>query len=136
MPSSLEYIRNGKLRALAVTTATRSPALPDIPTIGEFLPGYESSTWHDVGLPKNTPTEIIDKLNKEINASLADPASGTRLAELGTTVIGGAGRVEKLIAEGTEKWARVTKFVGLDPSIGARQRLLQYTCRVICSISR
>jgi tripartite-type tricarboxylate transporter receptor subunit TctC len=104
------------LRALAVTTATRSPALPDIPTIGEFLPGYESSTWHGVGLPKNTPTEIIDKLNKEINASLADPASRTRLAELGTTVIGGSpAELEKLIAEETEKWARVIKFAGIKP---------------------
>jgi len=103
MPSSLEYIRTGKLRALVVTTATRSPALPDIPTIGEFLPGYESNTWHSVGLPKNTPTEIIDKLNKEINASLADPASRTRFAELGTTVIGVAGRVGEAHRRGNRK---------------------------------
>jgi tripartite-type tricarboxylate transporter receptor subunit TctC len=108
MPSSLEYIRTGKLRALAVTTATRSPALPDIPTIGEFLPGYEASTWHGIGTPKNTPAEIIDKLNKEINAILADPAARTRLVEVDATVIGGSpADLEKLIAEETEKWARV-----------------------------
>jgi len=90
-------IRTGKLRALAVTTATRSPALPDIPTIGEFLPGYESSTWHGIGAPKNTPAEIIDKLNKEINAFLADPAARTRLAEVDATVIGGSpAELEKL----------------------------------------
>ena len=75
MPASIEYIRAGKLRALAVTTATRSEALPDIPTVGEFVPGYEASSWFGVGAPKNTPAEIIDKLNKEINAGLADPRS-------------------------------------------------------------
>ena len=94
-------IRTGKLRALAVTTATRSPALPDIPTIGEFLPGYESSTWHGIGAPKNTPAEIIDKLNKEINAFLADPAARTRLAEVDATVIGGSpAELEKLPRNG------------------------------------
>ena len=73
MPSSIEHIRAGKLRALAVTTATRSEALPDIPTVGEFVPGYEASAWYGIGAPKNTPAEIVDKLNKEINAALADP---------------------------------------------------------------
>ena len=83
MPSSIGYIRAGKLRALAVTTATRSEALPDIPTVGEFVPGYEASVWHGIGAPKNTPTAIIDKLNKEINAGLADPKMKARLADLG-----------------------------------------------------
>ena len=85
MPASIEYIRAGKLRALAVTTATRSEALPDIPTVGEFVPGYEASGWYGVGAPKNTPAEIIDKLNKEINAGLADPKMKARLADLGGT---------------------------------------------------
>ena len=83
MPSSIEHIRAGKLRALAVTTATRSEALPDIPTVGDFVPGYEASAWFGVGAPKNTPAEIVDKLNKEINAGLADPKMKARLAELG-----------------------------------------------------
>ena len=81
--SSIEYIRAGKLRALAVTTATRSEALPDIPTVGEFVPGYEASAWFGIGAPKNTPAEIIDRLNKEINAGLADPKMKARLADLG-----------------------------------------------------
>ena len=83
MTASIEYIRAGKLRALAVTTATRSEALPDIPTVGEFVPGYEASAWFGVGAPKNTPAEIVDKLNKEINAGLADPKIKARLADLG-----------------------------------------------------
>ena len=82
MPSSIEHIRAGKLRALAVTTATRSEALPDIPTVGEFVPGYEASAWFGIGAPKNTPAEIVDKLNKEINAALADPKMKARLADL------------------------------------------------------
>ena len=87
MPSSIEYIRAGKLRALAVTTATRSEALPDIPTVGDFVPGYEASAWFGIGAPKNTPAEIVDKLNKEINAGLADPKIKARLADLGGTVL-------------------------------------------------
>ena len=83
MSSSIEYVRAGKLRALAVTTATRSPVLPDIPTVAEFVPGYESSFWTGVGAPKNTPAEIVDKLNKEMNATLADPKFKARLADLG-----------------------------------------------------
>ena len=90
MPSAIEYVRAGNLRALAVTTATRSPVLPDIPTVAEFVPGYESSFWTGVGAPKNTPAEIVDKLNKEINAVLADPKSKTRLADLGGTSLVGS----------------------------------------------
>ena len=92
MPASLEYIRAGKLRALAVTTATRSEALPDIPTVGEFVPGYEASAWYGVGVPKDTPAEIVEKLNKEINAALADPKMKARLADLGGAVLRGLAR--------------------------------------------
>jgi tripartite-type tricarboxylate transporter receptor subunit TctC len=90
MPASIEHIRTGKLRALAVTTAKRSEALPGIPTVGEFLPGYEASNWYGVGVPKNTPAEIIDKLNKEINAGLADPKMKARLADFGGTPLVGS----------------------------------------------
>ena len=83
LAASIEYIKAGKLRALAVTTATRSEALPDIPTVGDFVPGYEASAWYGIGAPKNTPAEIVDKLNKEINAGLADPKIKARLADLG-----------------------------------------------------
>ena len=116
MPSSIEYIRAGKLRALAVTTATRSEALPDIPTVGDFVPGYEASAWYGIGAPKNTPAEIIDKLNKEINAALADPKMKARLADLGGTVLPGSpADFGKLIADETEKWAKVVKFAGIKP---------------------
>ena len=116
MPASIEYIRAGKLRALAVTTATRSEALPDIPTVGEFVPGYEASAWFGIGAPKNTPAEIIDKLNKEINAGLADPKIKARLADLGGTVLAGSpADFGKLIADETEKWAKVVKFSGAKP---------------------
>ena len=87
VPSSIEYIRAGKLRPLAVTTATRSEALPDIPTVGEFVPGYEASSWFGIGVPTGTPAEIIDKLNSEINAALADPKFKARLADLGGAVL-------------------------------------------------
>jgi tripartite-type tricarboxylate transporter receptor subunit TctC len=87
MPSSIEYVRTGKVRALAMTTAVRSEALPEIPTVSEFIPGYEASTWNGIGAPKNTPAEIIDKLNKEINAGLVDPQLKARIAELGGTVL-------------------------------------------------
>src|SRR5262245_46505216 len=100
MPASIEYIRAGKLRALAVTTATRSEALPDIPTMAEFLPDYEASGWFGIGAPKNTPYEIIDKLNKEINAGLADPKLKAQLADLGRIILGGPpGNFNTLIAE-------------------------------------
>jgi tripartite-type tricarboxylate transporter receptor subunit TctC len=113
MPSAIEYIRAGKLRALAVTTATRSPALPDIPTVGEFIPGYEASSWYGVGVPRNTPTDIIERLNKEINAGLADPKLKSRLVDLGgTLLIGSPADFAKLIADETDKWAKVVRFSG------------------------
>jgi tripartite-type tricarboxylate transporter receptor subunit TctC len=116
MPASIEYIRTGKLRALAVTTAKRSDALPDIPTVGEFLPGYEASNWYGVGIPKNTPAEIIDKLNKEINAALADPKMKARLAEWGATALPGSpAEFGKLIADDVAKWAKVVKFANIKP---------------------
>jgi len=112
--SSLAHIRAGELRPLAVTTSTRSEALPDIPTVAEFVPGYEASPWFGVGAPKNTPTEIVDKLNKEINAGLADPKMKARLAELGaTTLPGSPADFAKLIADETEKWGKVVKFTGI-----------------------
>jgi tripartite-type tricarboxylate transporter receptor subunit TctC len=116
LPSSIEYVRTGKLRALAVTSATRSPALPELPTVGEFLPGFEASGWYGVGAPRNTPAEIIDNLNKEINAGLADPKLKARLADLGGTVLAGSPTdFGKLIAEETEKWGKVVKFSGAKP---------------------
>jgi tripartite-type tricarboxylate transporter receptor subunit TctC len=90
MPASIEHIRAGKLRALAVTTSMRSEALPDVPTVADFVPGYEASAWFGVGAPKGTPAEIIDRLNKEINAALADPKMKARLADLGGTVLAGS----------------------------------------------
>ena len=114
MPASIEYIRTGKLRALAVTTAKRSDALPDIPTVGEFLPGYEASNWYGVGIPKNTPAEIIDKLNKEINAGLADLKMKAKFADFGSTpLVGSPADFGKLIADETEKWGQVVMFVGI-----------------------
>jgi tripartite-type tricarboxylate transporter receptor subunit TctC len=110
MPASIEYIKAGQLRALAVTTATRSQALPDIPTVGEFMPGYEASGWQGVGAPRNTP----DKLNKEINVALVDPKMKARLADLGGTVDPGTpADFGKFIAAETEKWAKVIKFAGI-----------------------
>jgi len=114
LPSAIEYVRAGKLRALAVTTATRSPVLSDIPTVAEFVPGYESSFWTGVGAPKNTPAEIVDKLNKEINAVLADPKSKTRLADLGgTPLVGSPADFGKLIAEEIEKWGKVIRAANI-----------------------
>src|SRR6266702_4079995 len=111
--SSLEYVRTGKLRALAVTIERRLDALPDIPTVGEFLPGYEASNWYGIGAPRNTPVEVVDKLNKEINAGLADLNMKARLADLGGTVLAGSpADFGKLIAEETEKWGKVVKFSG------------------------
>jgi tripartite-type tricarboxylate transporter receptor subunit TctC len=113
---SIEHIRAGKLRALAVTTAKRSEALPDIPTVGDFLPGYETSLWFGVGAPKNTSPEIIDKLNKEINAGLADPKIKAAIADMGGTVLASSpADFGKLIADETEKWAKVVKFSGARP---------------------
>ena len=112
-PGSIQYIRAGKLRALAVTTASRSEALPELPTVGDFLPGYEASQWYGLGAPRTTPTEVVDKLNKEINGALADPRFRMRLAEIGGTPLGGSpADFGKLIVEDTEKWAKVVKFSG------------------------
>jgi tripartite-type tricarboxylate transporter receptor subunit TctC len=115
--AAIEYIRAGTLRALAVTTAKRSEVLPDIPTIGEFVPGYEASVLDGIGAPKDTPVEIINKLNKEINAALADPKMKARLADLGGTVlVGSPADFGNLIAAETEKWGKVVKFSGAKPS--------------------
>jgi tripartite-type tricarboxylate transporter receptor subunit TctC len=114
--ASIEHVRAGTLRALAVTTATRSEALPDIPTVGESLPGYEASAWFGVAAPKGTPSEIIDRLNKEINTGLADPKMKVRFADLGGTVLPGSpADFGKLIADETEKWGKVIKFAGIKP---------------------
>jgi tripartite-type tricarboxylate transporter receptor subunit TctC len=113
MPSAIEYIRAGRMRALAVTTAMRSHALPDIPILGDFVPGYEASSVYGVGAPKNTPLEIVDRLNEEINAGLADPQMKMRLAALGGTPLPGSpADFRKLIAEETDKWGKVVKFSG------------------------
>jgi tripartite-type tricarboxylate transporter receptor subunit TctC len=111
--SSIQYIKAAELRALAVTTATRSEALPDLPTVSDFLPGFEASSWFGVSAPRNTPAEIVGKLNKEINAGLADPKLRARLADQGGTVlVGSPADFGKLIADETEKWAKVVKFSG------------------------
>jgi tripartite-type tricarboxylate transporter receptor subunit TctC len=113
---AIEHIKSGKLRALAVTAATRSDVLPDIPTVGDFVPGYEASAFFGVGAPRNTPAEIIDKLNKEINAGLSDPELGKRLAEGGGTALAGSpATFGKFIGEESEKWAKVIKFAGIKP---------------------
>jgi tripartite-type tricarboxylate transporter receptor subunit TctC len=114
MPASIEFIRSGRLRALAVTTATRSPALPDVPTVGEFVPGYEVSSWYGLCARAGTPAEVIDKINNEIDAALADPTMKARLADLGGITIPGAPRdFGKLIADETEKWAKVIKAANI-----------------------
>ena len=116
VPTSLEFIRAGKLRPLAVTTAARSHVLPDLPTVADFVPGYEASAWYGVGVPKGTPEVIIDKLNKEINAILDDPKAKARFAELGASLIGGSpADFGKLVADETEKWGKVVKFSGAKP---------------------
>jgi tripartite-type tricarboxylate transporter receptor subunit TctC len=112
--SSIEYIKTGRLRALALTAATRSEALPDLPTVAEFVPGYEASNWFGVGAPKATPAEIVAKLNKEINAGLADPKLRARLADLGGTPMPMTpADFRKFIADETDKWGKVVKFVGI-----------------------
>jgi tripartite-type tricarboxylate transporter receptor subunit TctC len=116
LSSSVEHIRSGRLRALAVTTATRSEALPDVPTLGEFVPGYEASALAGVGAPKGTPAEIIEKLNSEINAGLADPKTKLRFADLGLTPLSlSAADFAKLVVDETEKWGKVVKFANLRP---------------------
>jgi tripartite-type tricarboxylate transporter receptor subunit TctC len=113
MPPSIELIKAGKLRALAVTTVTRSEALPELPSVGDFVPGYESSAWYGVGAPKSTPVEIVEKLGKEINAALADPKMKARITALGGTVLDGSpSEFGSLIADETKKWAKVVKFAG------------------------
>ena len=113
VPESMEFIRAGKLRPLAVTTATRSEVLPDVPTVGDFVPGYEASALQGIGAPKETPAEIVDKLNREINAGLVDPKLKARFADLGAAVFpGSSSDFAKFIATETEKWAKVIKFSG------------------------
>jgi tripartite-type tricarboxylate transporter receptor subunit TctC len=116
MPSALEHVRGGSLRALAVTTAARSPALPDVPSVAEFVPGYEASSWYGIGAPKGTPAAVIDTLNKAVNAGLADPKLKARFGDLGGTLLAGSpADFERLIADETEKWAKVVKFSGARP---------------------
>ena len=113
---TIGHIKSGKLRALAVTTATRLDLLPDIPTVAEYLPGYEVSAWFGIGAPRNTPTEIIDKLNNEINAGLRDPKIRARLADVGgASLTGSPGEFGKLIADETEKWAKVIRSANIKP---------------------
>ena len=117
LPPSIQHIRSGKLRALGVTSATRAAALPDLPTIGEFVPGYEASGWNGVCAPKNTPTDIIDKLNQVINAGLADPKLKARLTDLGaTTLAGSPSDFRKLIVQETEKWGKVIRTANIKPT--------------------
>ena len=114
MPSAIGYIRDGQIRALAVTTAMRSEAMPELTTVAEFVPGFEASQWYGIGVPKGTPAEIIDKLNKEINAGLSDPKMKARFADLGGMMLSGTpGGFEKLIADETEKWGKVVKYSGV-----------------------
>jgi len=116
MPNSIAHVRSGKVRPLAITTTTRSGALPDLPSVGDFVPGYKVNTWFGVGAPRGTPADIVDKLNEEINAALADPQMKARLAELGGTVLAGTpADFEKLIADETEKWARVIRAANIKP---------------------
>ena len=114
--SSIEYVKTGKLRALAVTGATRSDAVPDLPTVAETLPGYQAASFYGIGAPRNTPAEIVEVLNKEINGGLGNPKIKTRIAELGGTVLPGSpAEFGRLISEETEKWAKVVKFAGAKP---------------------
>jgi tripartite-type tricarboxylate transporter receptor subunit TctC len=116
MLSLTEHIRTGRLRPLAVTPATRSPVLPDVPAVGEFLPGYEASVWFGVSAPKATPAEIVDKLNREINAGLADPKLKARLGELGGTALAlSPAEFGKLFAEDTDKWGKVIRAANIKP---------------------
>jgi len=116
MPASIEYVRAGKLRPLAVTSARPSELLPDLPTVGDFLPGFEQSAFFGIGASRNTPSDTIDRLNKEINAGLADPKIKAQLADLGGTPLPGSpADFAKLIADETDKWAKVVKFAGIKP---------------------
>jgi tripartite-type tricarboxylate transporter receptor subunit TctC len=114
LPESIGHIRAGKLRPLAVTTRARSEALPELPTIGDFVPGYETSAWFGIGAPRGTEVAIVDKLNREINAALADPKIQSRFADLGAAVMPGSpDDFSKLIADETERWTKVVKFAGI-----------------------
>ncbi|HEY3643150.1 MAG TPA: tripartite tricarboxylate transporter substrate binding protein, partial [Xanthobacteraceae bacterium] len=116
MPAVIAFIKSGKLRALGVTTATRSDELPDVPTIAEFVPAYEASQWYGIGAPRNTPAAVIERLNRETNAVLAEPGMKARLAELGASVLSGSpADFGKLIVEETAKWAKVVKLSGARP---------------------
>jgi tripartite-type tricarboxylate transporter receptor subunit TctC len=113
-PGTTEYVRIGKLRALAVTTGVRAEALPGVPPVADFVPGYEASQWYGIGAPKNTPADIIEKLNKAVNEALADPKMKARLSDIGGTVMPGSpADFGKLIADETEKWGKVVKFAGI-----------------------
>jgi tripartite-type tricarboxylate transporter receptor subunit TctC len=115
-PGTTDYIATGKLRALAVTSASRAEVLPELPTVADFVPGYEASQWYGIGAPRNTPAEIVDKLNKEINAAIADPGLKTRLAAVGGEPLPGSpAEFGKLIAEETEKWGSVVRAAGIKP---------------------
>ena len=116
IPTSAEHIKAGRLRGLAVTSASRSQVLPDLPTVADFLPGYEASAWYGLGVPKNTPDEVIDKINKAMNAVLADPKSQARFAELGASLLPGSpADFSRLVADETEKWGKVVRFSGAKP---------------------
>jgi tripartite-type tricarboxylate transporter receptor subunit TctC len=114
--ASIQYVTAGKLKALAVTTASRSELLPDVPAVAEFIPGYEATTWYGLGAPRNTPAPIIDTLNREVNAALADPKMSARLATLsGTPLPGSPAALAKFIADETEKWGKVIRVAGIKP---------------------
>jgi tripartite-type tricarboxylate transporter receptor subunit TctC len=116
VPTSAEHVKSGKLRGLAVTSTTRSEVLPDLPTVADFVPGYESSAWYGLGVPNGTPAEIIEKLNKETNAILADPKAKARFTELGASLLPGSpADFGKLLVDETEKWGKVVKFSGAKP---------------------
>jgi tripartite-type tricarboxylate transporter receptor subunit TctC len=113
IPTCAEHVKSGKLRGLAVTSTTRSQVLPDLPTVADFLPGYEASAWYGIAAPRNTPANVVGKLNKEVNAVLADPAAKTRFTELGAILLPGSpADFGKLLADETEKWGKVVKFSG------------------------
>jgi tripartite-type tricarboxylate transporter receptor subunit TctC len=112
---SIGHIKAGKLRVLALTTAARWEVFPDLPVVGDFLPGFETSTWFGIGAPRNTPAETIDKLNREINAGLTDPRIKARLAEQGSILTGSPAEFGRLIADDTEKWAKVVRAANIKP---------------------
>ena len=113
IPTAMEFVKSGKLRGLAVTGAGRSETLPDLPTVADFLPGYEATSWYGLGAPKGTPAEIVEKLNREVNAILAEPKTKARFLELGASMLpGSASDFGKLVADETEKWGKVVKFSG------------------------